>query len=106
MSHLRALGCIDGDEVLDAAIECCVKYQGYIDRQARDVQALADLEARRIPRDFAYETITALSKEAREKLRVKRPETLAQASRIAGVRASDLSILAVYVERARRSAAG
>ena len=106
MSHLRALGCIDGDEVLDAAIECCVKYQGYIDRQARDVQALADLEARRIPRDFAYDAVTALSKEAREKLCVKRPETLAQASRIAGVRASDLSILAVYVERARRSAAG
>ena len=106
MSHLRALGCIDGEEALDAAIECRVKYQGYIDRQARDVHALADLEARRIPRDFAFETITALSTEAREKLRVKRPETLAQASRIAGVRASDLSILAVYVERARRSTAG
>ena len=106
MSHLRALGCIDGDEALDAAVECCVKYQGYIDRQARDVQALADLEARRIPRDFAYDKVTALSTEAREKLRVKQPEPLAQASRIAGVRASDLSILAVYVERARRSTAG
>lgn len=106
VSHLRALGCIDGDDALDAAIECRVKYEGYIDRQARDVQALADLEARRIPRDFAYDDITALSKEAREKLRVKRPETLAQASRIAGVRASDLSILAVYVERARRSSTG
>jgi len=106
MSHLRALGCVEGDEVLDAAIECRVKYEGYIDRQTRDVQALAELEARRIPRDFAYDAVTALSKEAREKLRVKRPETLAQASRIAGVRASDLSILAVYVERARRSTAG
>ncbi len=106
MSHLRSLGCVDGDEALDASVECRVKYQGYIDRQARDVQALADLEARRIPRDFAFESVTALSAEAREKLRLKQPETLAQASRIAGVRASDLSILAVYVERARRSTAG
>ncbi len=103
MAHVRELADLDCPPSLDEAVECRVKYEGYIDRQARDVQALADLEARRIPADFAFETLVGLSKEAREKLRIKRPETLGQASRIAGVRASDLSILAVFVERARRS---
>ncbi len=105
VSHLRALGSIASAPEFDEAVECRVKYQGYIDRQARDVVALSDLESRKIPRDFAFETLTGLSKEAREKLRLKRPETLGQASRIAGVRAADLSILAVYVERACRSSA-
>jgi tRNA uridine 5-carboxymethylaminomethyl modification enzyme len=103
MQHVRAIA---GDLVapdLDDAVECRIKYEGYIDRQTRDVQALAELESRRIPADFAFEALTGLSKEAREKLRVKRPETLGQASRIAGVRAADLSILAVHVERARRA---
>jgi tRNA uridine 5-carboxymethylaminomethyl modification enzyme len=106
LAHLRELAAIDCPENLDEAVECQVKYEGYIDRQARDARALADLEERRIPRDFTFDGVAGLSTEAREKLRSKRPETLGQASRIAGVRASDLSILAVHVERARRSAAG
>jgi tRNA uridine 5-carboxymethylaminomethyl modification enzyme len=105
LSHLRELVDLDCPEALDHSVESRVKYEGYIDRQARDVQALADLEARAIPRDFCFDALTGLSAEAREKLRTKRPETLAHASRIAGVRASDLSILAVHIERARRSAA-
>ncbi|HXV14067.1 MAG TPA: tRNA uridine-5-carboxymethylaminomethyl(34) synthesis enzyme MnmG [Candidatus Krumholzibacteria bacterium] len=106
LAHLRDLAGLDCAPSLDDAVECRVKYEGYIDRQARDVQALSDLEARRIPPDFAFEALAGLSTEAREKLRIKRPETLGQASRIAGVRASDLSILAVHVERARRTHAG
>jgi tRNA uridine 5-carboxymethylaminomethyl modification enzyme len=106
LSHLRELAGLECAASLDDAVECRVKYEGYIDRQARDVQSLTDLESRRIPPDFAFEALTGLSTEAREKLRIKRPETLAQASRIAGVRASDLSILAVHVERARRTNAG
>jgi tRNA uridine 5-carboxymethylaminomethyl modification enzyme len=108
LDHFRQLGelsAVDCPKSLDEAVECQVKYEGYIDRQARDARALADLEERRIPRDFTFE-VAGLSTEAREKLRSKRPETLGQASRIAGVRASDLSILAVHVERARRLAAG
>jgi len=106
LAHLRELAAVDCPEALDEAVECQVKYEGYIDRQTRDARALADLEERRIPRDFAFDTLAGLSTEAREKLRAKRPETLGQASRIAGVRASDLSILAVHIERARRLAAG
>lgn len=103
VAHLREWARIDCPASLDERIECRVKYEGYIDRQSRDVRAMSDMESRRIPSDFVYETLSGLSTEAREKLRAKRPETLGQASRIAGVRAADLSILAVYVERARRS---
>lgn len=106
LAHLREWAGIDCPASLDERVECRVKYEGYIDRQARDVRAMADMESRRIPPDFAYETLGGLSTEAREKLRVKRPETLGQASRIAGVRAADLSILAVFVERVRRSSVG
>jgi tRNA uridine 5-carboxymethylaminomethyl modification enzyme len=90
---------------IDAAadqVEYVVKYKGYLDRQSRDVQLVRDLEARAIPADFPYEAIIGLSTEARQKLARKRPETMAQASRISGVRASDLSILAVHLERHRR----
>jgi tRNA uridine 5-carboxymethylaminomethyl modification enzyme len=88
---------------LGSDVECTVKYTGYLERQWRDVQAVRDLEARLIPLDFEYSAIGGLSTEARQKLMSKRPETVAQASRIAGVRASDLSILVVHLERARRS---
>jgi tRNA uridine 5-carboxymethylaminomethyl modification enzyme len=86
-------------------IESVVKYMGYLDRQERDIQLVRELEARAIPADFSYEAIGGLSTEARQKLIRKRPETIAQASRISGVRASDLSILAVHLERHRRSIA-
>jgi len=97
-----------GDEAVkfDGAVdqvEYIIKYRGYLDRQERDVRLVRDLEGRTIPVDFSYETITGLSAEARQKLARMRPETIAHASRISGVRASDLSILAVHLERHRRS---
>jgi tRNA uridine 5-carboxymethylaminomethyl modification enzyme len=94
---------IDG---LGARVECLVKYKGYIERQERDIQMVKDMERKVIPADFRYRSIAGLSTEARQKLAKKRPETIAQASRIAGVRASDLSILAVHLERHRRSNGG
>jgi tRNA uridine 5-carboxymethylaminomethyl modification enzyme len=66
---------------------------------------MRDGESRVIPRDMSFETIHGLSAEARQKLTLKRPETIGQASRIAGVRASDLSIIAVHLERRRRASA-
>jgi tRNA uridine 5-carboxymethylaminomethyl modification enzyme len=80
-------------------VESMVKYSGYIERQEREIKAMRDMEAQPIPYRFSYEAVPGLSTEAREKLIAKRPETLAQASRISGVRAADLSILAVHLER-------
>ncbi|HEX5133661.1 MAG TPA: tRNA uridine-5-carboxymethylaminomethyl(34) synthesis enzyme MnmG [Candidatus Krumholzibacteria bacterium] len=92
------------DVPLADRVECAIKYQGYIDRQGRDVRAVRDLESRVIPAGFAFDRINGISTEAREKLVRMRPETIGQASRIAGVRASDLSILAVHLERHRPAA--
>jgi tRNA uridine 5-carboxymethylaminomethyl modification enzyme len=105
-SHLRPFlePFEDLDESLDARVESIVKYEGYIRRQDRDIHALRELESKSIPEGFCYRDIPGLSNEAREKLIEKRPETVGQASRISGVRAADLSILAVFLERHHRLA--
>ena len=90
------------DESLESHVECAVKYVGYIERQERDIRNVRDMEARVIPLDFAYDGVQGLSTEARQKLMTKRPETVGQASRISGVRAADLSILVVHLERNKR----
>ena len=99
-------GEIPVDDAFDNHVECSVKYHGYIERQERDVKAVREMESKTIPADFSYEAITGLSTEARQKLVAKRPETIGQASRISGVRASDLSILVVHLERHRRNGGG
>jgi tRNA uridine 5-carboxymethylaminomethyl modification enzyme len=86
------------------SLEIRVKYEGYIRRQRRVADRLLGIERIRIPADFSYD-ISALSAEAREKLKRFNPVTLGQASRIAGVRSSDLSILLVFIERSRRLSA-
>ncbi len=90
------LPAVDGTEIY---VECAVKYTGYIERQQRDIRFIREMESKAIPQDFPYGEIPGLSTEARQKLVLKRPETVAQASRIDGVRASDLSILVVQLER-------
>jgi tRNA uridine 5-carboxymethylaminomethyl modification enzyme len=103
LEHLRVCGTLAMDPALDDAVECAVKYEGYVERQERDAHALRASESHTIPRDFSFDAVSGLSTEARQKLSLKRPETIGQASRIAGVRASDLSLIAVHVERHRRA---
>ena len=105
LAHLREFCAIATDPSLDDAIECAVKYEGYVERQGREARAMRDGESRVIPRDMSFDAVPGLSSEARQKLALKRPETIGQASRIAGVRASDLSIIAVHLERRRRASA-
>ncbi len=84
----------------DNIIEQCeieLKYKGYIERQLKDIAKLQDQENKRIPDSIDYTTIISLSKEAREKLQRIRPQSLGQATRIAGVSAADISILTVYL---------
>ncbi len=82
-------------------LEIQIKYDGYIRRERRTADRLLALERKKIPEGFSYD-IQALSTEAREKLELFRPVTLGQASRISGVRTSDLSILMVHIERQAR----
>ena len=83
-------------------LEVQVRYSGYVRRQERQVEAARRLEERRLPHDIRYREIFGLSAEAAQKLERLRPRTLGQASRIDGVRAADVSLLLVHLERHRR----
>lgn len=93
---------IELPEEVKERVEIEVKYEGYIKRQMAQVQRLESMENRKIPRDVDYTNFHALSSEAREKLREVAPMTIGQAARISGVTPSDISILLVYLEKARR----
>ncbi|MDE7387100.1 MAG: tRNA uridine-5-carboxymethylaminomethyl(34) synthesis enzyme MnmG [Muribaculaceae bacterium] len=80
------------DEVIEAA-EILVKYQGYIDRERGIADKIGRLEGVRIRGKWDYDIITALSTEARQKLKRIDPETIAQASRIPGVSPNDINVL-------------
>jgi tRNA uridine 5-carboxymethylaminomethyl modification enzyme len=83
--------------------EVRVRYEGYIRRQERDIAQVEKLEARAIPAHLDYGSISGLSHEAREKLARLRPRSIAHAARIDGVRAADVSLLVIHIERSRRA---
>ncbi len=88
----------------DAAehVEARIKYAGYIERQATQVEKLKRMEAMSIPDDFDYATeALSLSTEARQKLAVIRPRNLGQAQRISGVSPADVSSLMVLLHARR-----
>lgn len=81
---------------LISKLEIEIKYEGYIERQRRDISRFLENENKRIPVDFDYKILNSLSSEAREKLDKIKPGSIGQASRIPGVSASDTSILTLY----------
>ena len=84
-------------EAVGEQVNITVKYGGYIERQKQQVERFARLERRRIPEDTDYQAVGSLRLEARQKLERFRPETLGQASRIAGVSPADIAVLQVYL---------
>ena len=86
------------DEVLEQA-EIQIKYRHYIDRQEIFAEKLKALEDYSINSTFNYDSINGLSAEGKEKLKLVKPETLGQASRISGVSPADISIVMVYLGR-------
>ncbi len=80
-------------------IELMIKYEGYIDRQRRQVRQAARLENTVIPGDLDYSSLISLSRECREKLAKIRPDTLGQALRIPGITPADVSLLSVYIHQ-------
>ena len=81
------------------AVEIAVKYQGYIDRQLRQVEEMKKLERHPLPQDMDYSELAGLRLEARQKLTQIRPANLGQASRISGVSPADIAALMVWLER-------
>ena len=85
-------------DVLEQA-EIQIKYDSYIEKEQQMVEKISNMENYKIPIQFDYKAITALSAEGKQKLSKIRPETLGQASRISGVSPADLSIITVYLGR-------
>lgn len=86
------------DELKEQA-EILIKYHGYIEKEQEMAQKLEKFEAMIIKPDFDYDSLASLSSEAKEKLKKIKPKTIGQASRISGVRPSDISVLLVYFGR-------
>ena len=80
-------------------VEVLIKYDGYLKRQEFQVEQSGKLDKYKIPEDIDYTKIDHISSETKEKLSKIRPKTLAQASRIGGVKPADISILMVLLER-------
>ena len=78
-----------------------IKYDGYITRQIKQVEHYKKLETKKIPEDFDYDEVPSLRIEARQKLKLYKPLSIGQASRISGVSPADISVLLVYMEQMR-----
>lgn len=85
--------------VVKEQIEIQLQYAGYIERQAKEIQRQEDYGNLRLPVDFDYLGIAALSMEVRQKLDRQRPETLGQAARISGVTPAAISLLLVHIKK-------
>ncbi|HYD60442.1 MAG TPA: tRNA uridine-5-carboxymethylaminomethyl(34) synthesis enzyme MnmG [Noviherbaspirillum sp.] len=92
-----------GPGVTDGAVaeqvEISVKYAGYIDRQAREVERHDYYENLKLPVEIDYMEVRGLSVEVRQKLNKHRPETLGQASRISGITPAAISLLLVHLKK-------
>ena len=89
-------------DLCDAVVEqidIAAKYSGYIDRQREEVERAAHYENLRLPPDFDYMQVAALSFEVRQTLNKQRPETLGLASRMSGVTPAAISLLMVHLKK-------
>ena len=80
-------------------VEISVKYEGYIQRQLKQVADFERMERRSLPAELDYSAIQGLRLEAREKLSQVRPLNLGQASRISGVSPADIAALMIFLEK-------
>ena len=99
LEALRKYLPFDFDERIGRCVEINVKYEGYISKALRSAEKLNKMEFVKIPEDINYSEIPNLALEARDKFEAIRPFTVGQASRISGVNPSDISVLAMYLER-------
>ncbi len=84
-------------------VEITIRYEGYINRQYRQVEQFKKLEKKLIPDDIDYNDVGSLRLEARQKLEKFRPTNIGQASRIGGVNPADVSVLLIYLDTINRS---
>ena len=85
-------------------IETDFKYEGHILRQRQQIDRMARQEARPLPHDTDYRSLTGLKREAQQRLSEIRPQTLGQAARISGITPADIAVLSIWLEKRDRSA--
>ncbi len=90
-----------GDDIAEE-VELQIKYEGYIQRQVRQVEKFKKFEKKLIPSSFDYNLVSGFSREVLEKLNRVRPETVGQASRISGVTPAAISLLLVAIDKSKR----
>ena len=78
-----------------------MKYDGYIQRQMRQVEQFQKLENKKLPESLDYNEVPSLRTEARQKLTAVRPLSIGQASRISGVSPADISVLLVWLDHTK-----
>ncbi len=91
-----------GEEADEALCEKCdieIKYKGYIEKARREAQKLQAMENIVLGTDFDYDAIEHLSLEGRQKLKLYKPMTIGQASRISGVNPADIAVIAVALKQ-------
>ena len=91
----------DPDVALQAEVE--IKYAGYIDRQMEMVERFRKIENVGLPEDLDYSDIKGLSREVREKLTKIKPQSLGQASRVAGITPAAISLLSIYLRKKKHA---
>lgn len=84
-------------------LETTIKYEGYIERQKREIEHFKKLENKLLPDEINYEEVPNLRTEAREKLKAVRPRSVGQAGRINGVSPADITSLLIFLERKKRN---
>ena len=84
---------------INEQVEIGIKYQGYIDRQALEIERHSYYEKLEIPSKLDYSEVSGLSNEVRQKLIAYKPQTLGQAARISGVTPAAISILLIHLKK-------
>jgi tRNA uridine 5-carboxymethylaminomethyl modification enzyme len=90
---------IEQVEQIELQLEAQAKYQGYIERQQREISRHAKQESLKLPADFEYSNVTGLSIEAMQRLISTKPATLGQASRLEGITPSTISLLLIHLKK-------
>lgn len=97
--HPAAHPLLDLDEAVQEQVSVQIKYQGYIDRQADEIERAQTNEHWKLPESLDYKHVRGLSNEVQQKLNQHRPETLGQAARISGITPAAISLLMVHLRR-------
>lgn len=87
---------------VEQQVSVALKYEGYLDKERRQVEQFRRAEERLLPQDADYLQVEGLRIEARQKLNALRPRSIGQASRISGVSPGDIAVLLVWLERRER----